>query len=73
MKDKIDDVIEYMQDDDETPRVRFFILPGLMGSQLSDRDGNHGLLWIDPVGLAIGSDFPALSLTPDGIHDADQE
>jgi len=71
MKDKIDDVIEYMQDDNETPRVRIFILPGLMGSQLSDRDGNHGLLWIDPVGLAIGSDFPALSLTPEGIHDAD--
>ena len=71
IKDKIDDVIEYMQDDDEAPRVRIFILPGLMGSQLSDRDGNHGLLWIDPVGLAIGSDFPALSLTPEGIHDAD--
>jgi hypothetical protein len=71
MKDKIDDVIEYMQDDHEAPKVRIFILPGLMGSQLSDRDGHHGLLWIDPVGLAIGSDFPALSLTPEGIHDAD--
>ncbi len=52
-------------------RVRIFILPGLMGSQLSDRDGHHGLLWFDPVGLAIGSDFPALRLTSDGIHDAD--
>lgn len=71
MKDRINDVVEQMQDDDR-PKVRIFILPGLMGSQLSDRDGHHGLLWIDPVGLAIGSDFPALRLTSDGTYDADQ-
>jgi hypothetical protein len=71
LKDKIDEVLEKWQGDDGPPKVRIFILPGMMGSQLSDRDGRHGLLWFDPVGLAIGSDFPALRLTPDGIHDAD--
>jgi hypothetical protein len=71
MKGKTTDIIEYLQDDDGPPKVRIFILPGMMGSQLSDRDGHHGLLWFDPVGLAIGSDFPALRLAPDGVHDAD--
>ncbi|NTU47934.1 MAG: hypothetical protein HGA84_02885, partial [Syntrophobacteraceae bacterium] len=70
MKDKIDEVLENLQEDGKTPKVRIFILPGMMGSQLSDRDGHHGLLWIDPVGLAIGSDFPALRLAPDGTKDA---
>ena len=71
MKDRIDEVFEKLQGDGGPPKVRIFILPGMMGSQLSDRDGRHGLLWFDPVGLAIGSDFPALRLTPDGVHDAD--
>jgi hypothetical protein len=71
MKDKIDEVLEKLQGDDGLPKARIFILPGMMGSQLNDRDGHHGLLWVDPVGLAIGSDFPALRLAPDGIHDAD--
>jgi pimeloyl-ACP methyl ester carboxylesterase len=70
MEGIIDEVLAKLRNDGP-PKVRIFILPGMMGSQLSDRDGQHGLLWIDPVGLAIGSDFPALSLTPDGANDAD--
>ena len=71
VKDKIDEVLEKLQGDGGPPKARIFILPGMMGSQLNDRDGHHGLLWVDPVGLAIGSDFPALRLTPDGVYDAD--
>ena len=71
LRNRVDDILEMLHRDDGPPQVRIFVLPGLMGSQLSDRDGIHGLVWLDPVGLAIGSDFPALRLTPDGIHDAD--
>jgi|GEM_PF-383410 len=71
IKGTIPDILKWMLNDHRPPRVRIFILPGLMGSQLSDRDGHHGLLWLDPVGLSIGSDFPALRLAPDGMRDAD--
>lgn len=71
VKDKLDEVLHAVDSEAETPRVLIFLVPGMMGSQLSDRDGHHGLLWIDPIGLAIGSDFPALRLAPDGLRDAD--
>lgn len=71
VNEKIGGIIEKLDADEGPPKIRIFILPGLMGSQLSDRDGYHGLLWIDPVGLAIGSDFPALRLTQDGLYDSD--
>ncbi len=54
---------------DAAPRI--LILPGIMGSALSDRKGHHGLCWIDPLGLAAGSDFEVLELGADGEGDAD--
>jgi pimeloyl-ACP methyl ester carboxylesterase len=71
IQEKVDEIIEWLEGNNGPPKIRVFIVPGMMGSQLSDRDGHHGLLWVDPVGLAIGSDFPALRLTPDGTEDAD--
>jgi pimeloyl-ACP methyl ester carboxylesterase len=43
--------------------LRIYLLPGIMGSQLTDRRGNHGLCWIDPLGLATGDDYLALAMT----------
>ncbi|HET6201690.1 MAG TPA: alpha/beta fold hydrolase [Planctomycetota bacterium] len=55
----------------EDPDVRVLLLPGGMGSLLSDRAGGHGLVWIDPIGLLAGEDFETLRLQPDGETDAD--
>lgn len=55
---------------DEGP-LRVFVLPGTMGSMLSDRAGDRGLVWFDPVGLAYGDDYEALRLSPGGMADAD--
>lgn len=71
LQDRAHEILEGLEDDRGRRKLRIFILPGMMGSQLSDRDGHYGLLWIDPVGLAIGSDFPALRLAPDGTRDLD--
>ena len=62
---------ELLEKAGSAPKVRIFILPGIMGSQLSDRSGQNGLLWIDPVGLTLGSDYDRLRRTPDGRGDSD--
>ncbi|HEV8322620.1 MAG TPA: alpha/beta fold hydrolase [Myxococcota bacterium] len=63
--------LDRLRHEDANGDLRVYVLPGIMASQLSDRRGHHGLMWIDPVGLAIGSDFEALRRTPDGRTDAD--
>src|SRR5207249_4014190 len=54
-----------------TSPLRVFVLPGIMGSSLTDRVGHNGLLWIDPLGLSVGGDFDCLRLDPHGARDFD--
>jgi hypothetical protein len=56
---------------DPAEDLRVYIVPGMSGSMLSDRTGHHGLVWIDPVGLIFGSDFPVLRKAPGGVIDDD--
>jgi hypothetical protein len=58
--------------EDADADLRIVILPGITGSQLSDRAGGYGLIWIDPIGLVAGDDFATLRLTPDGERDLDR-
>lgn len=51
--------------------LRIFILPGILGSRLSDRADRNDLLWIDPVGLLMGGEWASLMLAPDGKRDLD--
>jgi hypothetical protein len=56
----------------EPETVRVYLLPGIMGSLLTDARGILRLVWIDPWGLTVGRDFEGLKLDPTGLHDADE-
>lgn len=51
--------------------LRIYVVPGILGSQLTDDKGGLRVVWMDPWGLAVGRDFEALRLDDSGEHDAD--
>lgn len=52
------------------PGAEIILLPGIMGSELADVQGEFGKVWVDLVGLSLGNDFAALRLDPAGQNDA---
>lgn len=56
-----------------TRGARVIVVPGFMGSTLSDRTGDNGLIWIDPTLAVNGGQLNALRLKAfqDGIPERD--
>jgi pimeloyl-ACP methyl ester carboxylesterase len=48
--------------------IDIILLPGIMGSELSDRKGPFGKIWLDKLRL-IGGDFSYLALDAEGRND----
>ena len=50
------------------PGLDIVLLPGIMGSELEDVEGNHGKVWVDKLSILASGSFGLLKLAIDGAE-----